>query len=231
MTSTEEPINADDSETSRWVAYYQQVSGRPPRPLFRKVLSYYPTLIDQQQGRSALDLGCGDGTETLALLHQGWYVFAFDQQPEAIARLETQVPDAARSRLTTQVCRMEKALIPPVDLVYAGLSLPFCDQTAFPDFWQRIVATLPMGGRFAGHFFGERDAWSKPEEPFPTRERVEALFTDFRIDDFQEIEEDGPTALEGTKHWHIFEVIASKVWDFGGRSQNGKSIMDREGKD
>ena len=211
MTSSEEQINNDDSESNHWVPYYQKVSGRPPRPLFRKVLSYYPPLIDPQPGRSALDLGCGDGTETLALLQQGWQVFAFDQQPEAIARLESGVHDAERSRLTTQVCRMEEAVIPSVDLIYAGLSLPFCDAQAFPALWQRIVAALPTGGRFAGHFFGDRDAWSEPDEPFPTREAVEALFTGFRIEAFQEIEEDGPTALQGIKHWHIFEVIASKV--------------------
>jgi len=36
---------------------------------------------------SMLDLGCGTGPETLALLRAGWTVDAVDSEPEAIARL------------------------------------------------------------------------------------------------------------------------------------------------
>jgi len=36
------------------------------------------------RGLQAVDLGCGDGTETLALLEAGWTVLAIDREPAAI---------------------------------------------------------------------------------------------------------------------------------------------------
>lgn len=211
MTVTTTSPNAAATESDTWAAYYKKVAGRPPRPLFLQAMAYYPNSIEAPStGRSALDLGCGDGTETLALLHHGWQVWALDQHADAIARVEARVPADQRHRLTTQCVLMEGALFPQVDLIYAGLSLPFCAPAAFPAVWQQIVAALPVGGRFAGHLFGDRDAWAGPDLTFQTVTEARALFSGFVIERFEEFEEDAPTALQGMKHWHLFEIIARK---------------------
>jgi len=206
--STNPELTTDDT----WAAYYQKVAGRPLRPLFLKAMTYYadkPTTV--LGGCSALDLGCGDGTETLALLHHGWQVLALDQHADAIARVEARVPADQRHRLTTRCALMEEAVFPQVDLIYAGLSLPFCTPANFPPVWQQIVTALPVGGRFAGHLFGDRDGWAGPDLTFQTVAEARALFAGFAMEYFEEIEEDAPTALQGMKHWHIFEVVARKV--------------------
>ena len=45
---------------------------------------------------------------------------------------------------------------------------------------------------------------------FLKRENVLNLLKDFKIIKFEEIEEDGVTALGKEKHWHIYNIIAKK---------------------
>ena len=46
---------------------------------------------------------------------------------------------------------------------------------------------------------------------FLSKDEVLKLFESyFEIIDFQEIEKDGETALNGVKHWHIYNIIARK---------------------
>ncbi len=56
-------------EDNGWKEYYQKIKGRPPRPLLLDALTYF---TDESPGtqRTAIDLGCGDGTETAVLLEQ-----------------------------------------------------------------------------------------------------------------------------------------------------------------
>jgi tellurite methyltransferase len=115
-----------------------------------------------------------------------------------------------KSRLQTQVVKFSEVLLPPADLVHASLSLPFCEPEHFPAFWQKIVAAIQPGGRFAGQFFGIKDSWADdPEMTFHTEDQVRALFDGFKVESFHEQDEDG-SSLNGPKHWHIFTVIARK---------------------
>ena len=61
-------------------------------------------------------------------------------------------------------------------------------------------------------FFGIKDSWveTKPKVVFLLKEEVLALFKNFDIIHFEEIEEDRKTALGVKKHWHIYDVIAKK---------------------
>ena len=66
------------------------------------------------------------------------------------------------------------------------------------------------GGRFAGQFFGLRDSWANEKEmTFHSEDQVRALFKNFEIERFHEMDEDG-TSASGPKHWHVFTVIARK---------------------
>jgi tellurite methyltransferase len=84
----------------RWSEYYKVASGRPPRELFRQTVIRFGQA--DHPSRLAIDLGCGAGTETVALLNQGWHVLAIDQQPEAIADVMARVAPEHQTRLTTQ---------------------------------------------------------------------------------------------------------------------------------
>lgn len=194
------------TENNPWTNYYQAQSGRPPRPLLLAAIDRFGATT----GLQAIDLGCGEGTDTLALLRQGWRVLAIDEQPEAIARLTAQIPADLRERLQTQTVAFEAVSLPPADLIYAGFSLPFCRPTHFAMLWDKVVSALPPGGRFAGQIFGDRDSWADdPNMTFSTITATEELLRPFGLESFTEIDEDGQ-AVTGPKHWHYFEVIGRK---------------------
>lgn len=187
-----------------WDEYYRAIEGRSPRPLFVEALQRAPA------PGIAVDLGCGDGTETLALLHEGWTVLAADATPEAIERLLSSVPAEAADRLTTAVAPFHELDLPAADFVYAGLSLPFCAPGDFGEAWRRITDAVRPDGLLAVHLFGPRDSWAgTPEMTFHTRDDVDALLEGFDVRQLTEQDEDGE-AVSGPKHWHVFHVIASK---------------------
>jgi SAM-dependent methyltransferase len=193
-----------------WEDYYHAIEGRPVRPLFVEAVAYLPSPRVDERVRVAIDLGCGDGSETLALLAHGWVVVAVDGASEAIARLRASVPTGDAARLTTIVGPFHEVGLPDADFVYAGLSLPFCAPDKFADVWRAVEHALRGGGVFAGHFFGPHDSWaSTPDMTFQTREQLEALFAGFDVLQLKEQDEDGP-AVSGPKHWHVFHVIATK---------------------
>ena len=45
---------------------------------------------------------------------------------------------------------------------------------------------------------------------FHTSEEVRTLFKQFDVEIFNEIEEEGRTAVGNAKHWHLFAVVAIK---------------------
>lgn len=198
---------------SEWTEYYDEHEGREPREMLLEVLEAFGA----GEERSAVDLGCGSGIDTLAMLRRGWRVFAIDAEEEAIERVRRRIPGTLSSRLTTVVSRMEEVELPTgVDLVWASFSLFFCRPDAFGDVWGRILAAILPGGRFAGELLGDRDTWA-PEDDISafTRDQARSLFTGLEVERFDEEEEDGRATSE-EKHWHLFHAVARKPADASG---------------
>jgi hypothetical protein len=145
----------------------------------------------------------------MEMLRRGWSVLAIDGEAEAIERLRERA--SGIPALETQVASFEAATWPEVDLLNAGFSLPFCSPASFDGVWERIRASLREGGRFSGHFFGDRDGWvGEKELTFHTRDQALGLLAGLDLERFEEEETDGRTALGEPKHWHIFHVIARR---------------------
>lgn len=186
-----------------WSRYYDAVNDEPRDTLVAAAERFAAP-------GTAIDLGCGTGRDTIELLRRCWHVVAIDSEAEAIRRLRATAGDD--ERLTTQVAAYEHAALPECDLVNASWSLPFCRPEVFGVVWSRIVDSLRPGGRFAGQLFGDRDEWSTESGmTFHTRAQAEALFVDFELERFDEVEEDGETVLKNPKHWHVFHVVAHKL--------------------
>ena len=45
---------------------------------------------------------------------------------------------------------------------------------------------------------------------FHTREEVEQLLDGLDVEELNEVDEDGATAIGDRKHWHLFHVVARK---------------------
>ena len=110
---------------STWTAYYESQGDRAPRDLLLSTLDAFGP-----GARDAMDLGCGTGIETVAILRRGWRVFAIDAEPAGIERLLVRVSAPERERLQAQVGSIEDVELPTADLVWAGYSLFFVPRSA-----------------------------------------------------------------------------------------------------
>lgn len=195
------------TDSKRWSEYYERTAGRPPRHTLLAALERFDMRVD----RAAVDLGCGDGRDTVELLRRGWSVLAIDAEAAAIGRLATR-PDLPKSApLKTRVGRFEDASWPSVDLINASFSLPLCPPNQFHKVWARIGKTLKPRGRFSGQFFGNRDQWQgNAGITVLHRAVVERLLTGFTVEMLEEEEIDTTTPRAKPKHWHLFHIVAMK---------------------
>lgn len=199
---TNEPPGSD------WAAYYRSTIGREPRPLFAKGMAAVEAagVVPGQ----AIEIGFGDGRETLALLEAGWRVLAIDPAPAAAEVLQSQVPAAAAGRLDVRSVPAEDADLPPFGLLYAGYSLPFLGADAFDWFWGAARQRLRPNGILVVNFFGPRDSWAGREGMrFIDVDAVRRLVDGLELLAFDEEDQDGNSFL-GPKHWHVFDVIAQR---------------------
>ena len=198
-----------------WSRYYDATKGGAPRETLLLALDLF-----EREGRAAgaerlaVDLGCGEGRDTLELLRRGWRVLALDAEREAIERLRArpELDSDAAARLETRTISFEEADWGRADLVNSSFALPFCPPDHFPALWEQIASSLRRGGRFSGQLFGERDGWARePALSFQRRAEVEEMLRAFQLERFDEIEEDGKTAIGEPKHWHVFHIVARKL--------------------
>lgn len=193
-------------ELAHWREYYAATEVRPPRETLLRALDFVP-----HSGR-AIDLGCGCGHDTLAMLRHGLSVIAVDVQPDAIERTRRQAEQAGLAQgLTALLKPFEEVDFGECHFVNASFSLPFCDLGEFDSLWRRIRGALLPGGVFAGQLFGVNDQWAR--EPghhahvFLTRARVDELTSGLERLHFEEVERDGETATGKPRYWHVFHMV------------------------
>lgn len=211
-------------EDYNWSRYFDAVAGLVPRQtlLFALHRTEQERAADQRLDaiRSrpiAVDLGCGEGRDTLELLRRGWRVIAIDSSQDAINRVLSKCEVEQVVNLEARVQRFEDAMLPQVDLVNASFSLPHCDPGDFGVLWHSVTMAVKPGGRFSGQFFGVRDEWAtKPDgqiRTYHSRGDVEKLLKDAKLvpEMLDEIERPGKNAFGERKHWHVFHVVARRV--------------------
>ena len=202
------PPEPDLPEEQDWAAYYRYTLGREPRPLF---LRGWAAIEAAGAGPGiAVDVGFGDGTETMHLLEAGWRVTAIDSAPAAAEVLEPRVADDARYRLTTVTAPADEVDLPSFDLLYSAYVLSYLPSDAFTRLWAQAREQLLPGGFIVVNIFGDRHAWAgEPDTTFLPRPEVEALLAGLEIIELTEVEEDGGSFV-GPTHWHVFDIVARR---------------------
>jgi SAM-dependent methyltransferase len=191
-----------------WPAYYRHSSGREPRPLFVK-----GTALAAEAGvrpGQAIEIGFGDGTESLALLRAGWRLLAVDPTPQAADYLREQAPPDVADRLDIRTAPAEAVDLPPFDLLYAGYVLSFLETNEFRRFWTGVRAALRPGGVVIVNVFGTRDTWAgDPYMTFVDLDAVERMAAGLQVLALDEEDTDGDSFV-GPKHWHVFDLVARR---------------------
>lgn len=194
-----------------WEDYYKKTGARPPRETLLFALDCFDRETSPDSRRFAIDLGSGNGRDTVELLRRGWQVLAVDAEESAIEGLNAREDLPRDAQLQTSVGRFEAMEFPDCDLVNSSFALPLVAGPDFPDLWDRLLAAVREGGRISCQLYGDRDSWvGRPGITFFTKSGIDALLEPLDVEFFREEEEDSVTPRGHQKHWHIFHIVARK---------------------
>lgn len=195
--------------SSDWERYFQKNKDRDVRPLFLESLKY---LNDSLNAKKELDLGCGVGVETFALLKNNFLVDSVDHQLEAKKYIESNLDPIYQSKFSFYLSDFSDfKYTKQYDFVYAYHSLSFCKSEDFLKLTNDAVHCLKMNGVFAGSFFGEQDEWSlNGKVNGITKNDLLKILNSFEILSFKETLQNNAASTNECQKFHVFDVIAQR---------------------
>lgn len=202
---TQNAIYSKVCKKSGWKNYYNATKNVKPHA---NVVNFLKLNIKPSM---AIDLGCGAGRDTIALIKHNWNVLSIDKE-DTETIIKEQLTKEEQEKFKFKKTLYGDMKLPKTDLIVANFSLPFCKKENFGFVWRKINEALAKGGYFVGTFFGLNDSWAKGKKNlvFLSESEVKKLFTNYELIQFNEIEKDSKTASGEEKHWHIYDVIAKK---------------------
>ena len=164
---------------------------------------------------NALELGCGSGADTIALLSKGWSVTAIDKSSEGIGFLKEKSTEFKNVDIQNTSFEQMELNEESYDLIYSRNSLSFCQKENWSSVWDRIKSSLKKGGTVSMHLFGENDGF-KDSTKFGNmslfnKNEIDEMLTDFEVLLLDESEHDAKSRMGQMKHWHIFTIVAKKI--------------------
>lgn len=219
-----------------WPGYFNAVKGMPARETLLKALSLFEAEDAHWKPprkrvvRTAIDLGCGEGRDTRALLRRKgasrWSLLCTDGSARGMDVLLDSLRPSEHRRVCAVRCAMEalprlypkgvpiglaERFTDQVDLINASFSLPFCPAPRLPALWRWIESRIGPGGRFCGQVFGDRDTWAHARKTTGvSRAALDLMFRGFVLEELREEEKDDRTSMGELKHWHVFHIVARK---------------------
>ena len=188
---------------ANWLQYIDKTKHKPPRPLLVSALEY----VNGKE--AALDLGAGALNDSRYLLKFGFKkVTAIDSEEnlELVKEIKSKKFNFIKIRIEDYIFTENV-----FDLVNAQFVLPFVKKEKMDSVILGIKKSLKTGGIFNGQFFGVNDSWCNLlNVTVYSREEVNHFLSNFGVISLKEEETEGQTALNGEKHWHLFNFIVRK---------------------
>jgi len=155
----------------------------------------------------AIDCGCGAGSDIAFLRTEGFRVYAFDIEQEAIDYCQKRFDQDAD--VTLSLASFDTYDYPSASLISADSSLFYCSEDIFESVWSKIIGSfLGAEDTTAGPNYKKSVYW--PDVMVATEEQIRHWMKDYRIVSLTEHKSSGK-ATDGELHqWHIFSVVAQK---------------------
>ena len=208
--------NLSDNEIieATWKNYFKQDKTVHPEGTTLIALSLLEKKI-RSSNFFAIDLGAGDGRDTIAMLEKGLQVLAIEPYEEPLILLRQKAKHLGfSSQLTVQQKSFEKMnleLPKKAQLINASYSLPYASKKEFNKIWNNIENALEIDGLFSGQFFGKNDSFARESDVTThSQEELKELFSHFKILHWEEQKYEGLMMNKKPKHWHIYHIVAQK---------------------
>lgn len=181
-------------------------------------------------GSRALDVGCGPGRETVAMLRHGLRVLAIDPDESMLhlarATIDEGCPES-RDRVDLQSTTLEQ-LAPHLGpaafaLVHAGFVLPFVRARDFASVFARLRSALQPGGVLVAQFFGPDDEFIREtgtaDMSAHTATELDDLLRGLEILHRDEVNRSGFVGRRVPKWWHVHHIVARAPFAAAPRSR------------
>lgn len=169
-----------------------------------KLLEYF---CNNYSVKSAVDLGCGSGNESVYLLKKGVKVTSIDNHLNKSFILDRLSEEEAKN-VSFIESNFEDVELPKTELLLASFSIPFCNPQKFDELWDKIYDCIEDNGYFVGQLFGNRDAWRRKKDINTFKIEVAKNYLEkYKILKFDEIEY---IRESDHKKWHFYNIIAKK---------------------
>lgn len=187
--------------------YYNRTINNKPNKLLMK---FFDMKLDRDiNEKTAIDLGCGTGNDTIFLLDKGFKVTAVDKENKVINIIKDKIQN--NKNLSFIIDDFAKIRLHKVNLITANFSLHFCNPLYFDKFMCEITENISLGGYFVGNFLGKEDQWfSDKTKTFVDRNKIQEIFKGFDIIHFNEEKYYKDSVSIKNKYWHVFNVIVQK---------------------
>lgn len=133
----------------QWSEYHKKTISKSPSLILKKFFDM--GLDDDINPKTAIDLGCGSGNDTVYLIKHNYSVVAVDKEKNVIEIIKNRILE--NSKLDFIIDMFGGVKLSKTNLIVANFSIPFCHPKYFSRFCKEITDNINLGGYFCRKFF------------------------------------------------------------------------------
>lgn len=195
-------------ENLKWKQYFKRTNIGDPNNL---VSSYFKsaTYVNPADIK-ILDLGAGNGSDSLYLLNKGYEIYAVDFQNESIERIKSNMAPEKNKNIkliNSDFQHLDWNNLPKFDVIIAINSISFIKNEDFYKLWHKISTQLKPNGIIIARLFGDKLDWPNMQNmTLLNKAQLNHLTENFKV---IKIEEEFYT--EDRLKQHAFDLVLRKT--------------------